>query len=401
MSVTVSFFNTELDLDALQAENIEKLRQIEVPAFEVNKENITELTTTLEPYQKYKNIILVANGGSVWSFMAYYRALGAGRTDKNVIALTDMEPDYLAIIKKQCSVDDTVVIFVSKSGSTIGVVEDVFALTEYKHIYVTDPGSTLGKIADSRGDLVIKHPAVGGRYSGFTSSAYVPSILTSLNVNELEAGGRGGYDEWRNIESSRNSALRVALALNSLEQSGYTEIFLPIYSNFLQTFGMVVTQLFHESFGKEGKGMTVLAAQAPESQHHTNQRFFGGRRNMVGMFVHVAMQQESSMGIEVPNELQDVTLRTGTLADINGIKLSHSFESEYIGTITDAKKQEIPLIDISVSEITERSVGELMAFWHYVTVFSSALRGVDPFDQPQVEESKIISFETRKELKQL
>lgn len=389
MAITVGFDNLTLP-DSLP----DQLKDLPTAPFESHIEDISQLRHTLEPFQDYQNLLLIGNGGSIWSFMAYWQALGDKVNGKRVITLTDMEPDYLNQVKAICPKEDSLVVVVSKSGSTVGVIENIFAFWDYPMLFVTDPTGPIGKIGESRQATIIPHPTVGGRYSGFSSSAYVMAILAGLPVEEIEAGGRAGYDEYRTA-SLENPAVQVALALHQLEKNGYPDIFMPVYSNALQTFGMTVTQLFHESFGKQGKGQTVLAVQAPESQHHTNQRFFGGPKNMVGLFVQVEQQQDTTSHIHVPAEVHELPLRTGKMGDIDGTTYADAFRAEYVGTYTDAKNQGIPLIDIMVSQVNGRTVGEFLAFWHYVTVFSSVLRGVDPYDQPQVEASKVISFAER------
>lgn len=390
----VEFSNLKTNFENALSEAQSKLLIMVEPVFESYKEDIVALGQKLASYQKYQNILLVGNGGSIWSFMSYYTALADKAGGKAVVPVTDMEPDNVTDLKQKYAKENTLVVVISKSGSTVGVIENIFAFWEYEQIYVTDRSGPIGKVGASRNALVVNHPNVGGRYSSFTSSAYVPAILTGLPVLEIEAGGRAGYEQFRAINET-NPALLTALALYSLENSGYSEIFLPIYSNFLETFGIQVTQLFHESFGKGGKGLTVLATKAPESQHHTNQRFFGGPKNMIGCFLHVA-NEKNDVNISIPDELKNLPLRTGTFADIDGINLAESFKSEYLGTVTDAKNNGIPVIDITVSEVSGETVGFLMAFWHYVTVYSSILRNVDPYDQPQVESSKEISFNLRK-----
>lgn len=389
----VSLINIPSDLQALQREYQGQLIETTLPAFESHREDIAGLKDRLQPFLQYRHILLVGNGGSIWSLMAYYQALADKTGGKIIVPLTDMEPDYLAAIRATYHPDSTLAVIVSKSGSTVGVIENLFYFADYPQLYVTDATSPLGQIGQQRGVTIIPHPAVGGRYSAFTSCAYAPAMLANLDIENIEKGGRAGYEMYRQ-PNFENPTVQVALALFDLENRNYTEVFLPIYSNFLQTFGLVITQLFHESFGKAGKGLTVFAAQAPESQHHTNQRFFGGRKNMVGCFIHIETRNQS-VKVEIPPELQSIKIRKGSLADLSGLNLADSFHSEYFGTFTEAKNQYIPLIDITVSEVTPQSVGELMAFWHYVTVFSARLRGVDPYDQPQVEASKEISFEER------
>lgn len=395
MALDITFHNIDIDIAALRDKHRSKLEGMGEPVFSSHKEDIAALREQLADFQVYKNILLVGNGGSIWSFMPLYTALADRVGGKKVVLLTDMEPDYLATIRQQYKPQESLLVAVSKSGSTVGVIENLFYLHDYPQLYVTDLDSTLGQIGKQAGVPMIVHPPVGGRYSTFTSCAYVPAILAGLPVDEIEAGGRAMYRVYSEIDNAHNAALNVAFVLYELEQRGYTEMFLPIYSNFLQTFGMIATQLFHESFGKSEQGITVVAAQAPESQHHTNQRFFGGRKNMVGCFLHVANQKDTASTVHIPAEYHDIPLRSGKVGDLNDIRYADSFTAEYLGTFTDAKNQGIPLIDIAVSEVNGYNVGALMAFWHYVTVYSSLLRGADPYDQPQVEASKVISFEQR------
>lgn len=395
MALDITFHNIDLDLAALRKQYKAKLEGMREPVFSSYKEDIAALRDQLKELDRYQNILLVGNGGSIWSFMPLYTALADRVHGKKVVLLTDMEPDYLATIRQQYQPADSLVVAVSKSGSTVGVIENLLYFHDYPQLYVTDLDSTLGQIGQQAGVQMITHPPVGGRYSTFTSCAYVPALLTGLDVEAIEAGGRAGYAAYRNVSATNNPALDMALYLFELENSGYTEMFLPIYSNFLQTFGMIVTQLFHESFGKAGKGITVVAAQAPESQHHTNQRFFGGRKNMVGCFLHVSSQNDTNSTVSIPEAYHQIPLRSGRLGDLNGVSYADAFAAEYLGTFTDAKQQGIPLVDIAVSAVTPEAVGQLMAFWHYVTVYSALLREVDPFDQPQVEASKVISFEQR------
>lgn len=394
MSLSISFSNIREDFFRLGAEETNMLSEAEPPVFEACHEDIEALTKILDPFQSYKTIILVANGGSLWSSVAYFTALGKNNK-KELVILNDMEPDRIFRAREEYSPETSLVVVVSKSGSAIGIFETLFALWDYPKIFVTMPNTPLAEIGTKEHVVIIPHPEVSGRYSSFTSSAYVPSILLDIPVEEIEKGGREGYALYRAI-NEENFALRLATALFRLEEKGYTEVFLPVYSNFLGGFSMIVTQLFHESFGKNGKGFTVLAAEAPESQHHTNQRFFGGRKNMIGCFLHTT-DISHDINLDVPESLRAISLHGGLLGDLQQQSLVRSFQSEYEGTVAHTKESGIPTIEISISNISGYEIGNLMAFWHYVSVFSSLLRGVNPYDQPEVERSKEIAFGRRKE----
>jgi glucose-6-phosphate isomerase len=159
-------------------------------------------------------------------------------------------------------------------------------------------------------------------------------------------------------------------------------------------------QLCHESFGKDGKGQTYFAHEAPESQHHTNQRFFGGRKNIAGFFTGSDSFLHPTVN-SYPSSVHSVQLKGHALFDINKIPLEKSLEFELNGTMEDARISAIPFAHLSIAGFNPLEIGGLTAFWQLFAVYSSVLRNVDPFDQPQVENSKVISFNKRLQYKGL
>jgi glucose-6-phosphate isomerase len=374
----------------------EKLKTITAakskPNFVSYKEDIKVLRKKLKSYSDYENIIIIGNGGSITSFKAFYGALRGYANNKKFFIVSTMEPDFLTEVMKQCPKNKTLVLVISKSGNTVGVIESLLAFKGYEWLAVTSDNGTLREIAERTGKECIRHPEIGGRYSGITSSAYVPAVLAGIPVEEINRGAHMIYNRCSpNVPVQKNPALKLSAALYSLEQKGFTELFVPIYSTRLVAFMPLITQLVHESFGKHGKGLTVFGGLAPETHHHTNQRFFGGRKNVIGIFIS-AGKQDKDMRVKVAKNLSDIPLRDGRLGELDGISFAKALELELRGVEHHSKAQRIPFVRLTVNRITPFSVGEFMAFWHYVAVYSAWLRGVDPFDQPQVELAKKVSF---------
>ncbi len=357
--------------------------------FAAYKEDVSLLRKALKKYQKYKSIIIIGNGGSVNSFRAVYGSLGS---EKKAVFLTTTDPSFIEQTKKNFRSKDTLVIAVSKSGETVGVIESFLAFSGYRKLAITQNKGALYEIAVKEGIEVIEHPDIGGRFSGLTSSCFVPALLCGIDAESIDKGARRIY---------RNSAdaQKLASVLYSLEEKGFTEIMCAAYSPRLLSFFPLIVQLMHETACKSGKGMTVYGDEGPEVQHHTSQRFFGGRRNVVGLFIRTVEQHSDK--IKVPEKLKEIKIRDGTLEDMDKIPYSKALEFEFEGTKEAAVKSGMPVAVISVDKINAEAVGELMAFWQCVAVYSALLRGVNPYDQPAVEESKRISFELRKNYKKL
>jgi len=159
-------------------------------------------------------------------------------------------------------------------------------------------------------------------------------------------------------------------------------------------------QLCHESFGKDAKGQTYLALEGPEWQHHTSQRFYGRSNNVAGLFITVDNFRHPSQ-TQVPPELQNIQYKNHPLGDLDGIPLHRALSFEWHANMEDVRLHNIPLAHLSIDQLNEEQLGEFVAFWQLYAVYSSLLRAVNPFDQPQVEASKKISFDKRLQFKGL
>lgn len=371
---------------------------VKVPKFDGDKHfisispNIQEIKKEFQPFINYKNYIVIGNGGSNTSLDSLWTALGKDRINKSVTIVTTMEPDYLDLVKTHNSIKDTLVIMISKSGDNVGVLESLLYFADYKKLIITSSKGTLFQLAHNNNWPIIDHPPIGGRFSGRSVVAYGPSYLAGLDIDSIEKSAQKAIIDYQRDD---NQAIKLANFLYFQELAGKTDIFMPVYTYFLDGFNRLITQLMHESVCKNNQGQTLFATTAPESQHHSNQRFFGGPKNMVGLFVTVE-ESYNKVVIQVPQNSYDVILRNGKLSDLDGRSLNESLKFEAQGTIEDAKSQMIPIAHIVVDKITSDSMGEFLVFWQFVAYYSAILRNQNPFDQPQVEKSKEISFNLRK-----
>lgn len=387
---------TVADLAKKYASKLEKIKNYPKADFEKNKPDLEYIKNKIKKYKKYKNVILIANGGSRNSTWAFYKALFEFRNKVNFEFLTSGEPEIIKSVKKRYSKKDTLVVVVSKSGANINTLEPVLLLLEYNILAITgETGSKLREIAKIRKWDIIIHPEVGGRYSGMTSCALAPAELMGLDIEEIYTGAKVGYKKYNNQNSlEKNEALKLALGFYELDEKGYTEIFSGVYSTALFGFLPLIVQLIHESEGKNGKGQTIFGDYSPESQHHTNQRFFGGKKNVLGLFMGVE-KTNNDIKIKVPKEIQNIEFLGYPLAKLNGNSTFKSMHYDMQGVVENAKNKNIPAYELWISEISQKSIGEFMVFWQYFTMYSSILRDVNPFDQPEVEASKKIGFELR------
>jgi glucose-6-phosphate isomerase len=377
-----------------------RIETINIPPFENKKIDLPDpeflsyqpdfgmMQEAKKKYGEYKNILVIGHGGSVTSLAGLLGAMP--NPEKNVFFLSTVDPDYIFSLKQELKKEDTLVIAVSKSGETVTQIEALMHFIDYPLLFICGTGSTLDELGKKVGAKIYAHPSIGGRYTAMTEVALLPAAIIGLPVEEIFSGAQRIYKEYR----FDNIASKTAQILYQLEERGYVDVFMPFYSHSLFDFSGLIVQLAHESFGKNGVGQTYFAHEAPESQHHTNQRFFGGRKNVAGLFITQENFKHDTPTI-VPTSAHSLHIKDNSLFRLNNIPLSFAMHSEFGGTWEDAKINKIPCVALHVLSAEPAEVGAFVAFWQLFAVYSSLMRGVNPFDQPQVEESKKISWNKR------
>jgi len=359
-----------------------------IPDF-VNIERITA------KYHTLRNILLIGNGGSVTSFIAMYGAFKEKAT-KNVFVLSTVDPDYIYELKHKLNPNDTLVIAISKSGENTTQMESMLQFAGYPMLIITGQGSPVYDAGRKLGAMIIEHPSIGGRYTAFTEVALIPAALCGLNVQELYKGGREEHE----LYMGDNNAWKAASILWQLEKKGVTDVFAPVYSHNLSSAAFLIMQLCHESFGKDGNGQTYLVTEGPEWQHHTTQRFFGRPENVAGVFI-TADNFLHTTATTVPSSMHRVKFKEHPLVTLDKINLEKAITFEWEANMEDAKIHNIPILHLSITGFHELELGRFIAFWQLYAVYGSVMRGVNPFDQPEVEASKRISFDKRLQFKGL
>lgn len=381
----INFYNTP-EPAAFDAEPI-----IDKPNFIDYRPDFVLMEKLAKQFEDKEHLIVVGHGGSITSSAGMYYALRSS-SRKTMHFVSTVDPDYITHIKEIAPADNSLVIAISKSGETVTQIEALMQFGDYPLLIVTGVAGPLSEIAARLKATQVIHPPIGGRYSGFSEVGLLPIALAGLDVKEIYNAGQKQLQQF----DSDNQAYRAASVLYQLEQQGIADVFLPIYSEELFPFSNLLIQLCHESFGKEGKGQTYFAHQAPESQHHTNQRFFGGQKNIAGWFIS-DLRSDHRLVTKIPESLSNIPLKTSTLQILDQIPLQSAMQFEREATMEDARLKNIPLIDMMLETIEPADVGEFMAFWQLYAIYGSLLRGVNPFDQPQVEASKYISFTKRQQ----
>ncbi len=278
--------------------------------------------------------------------------------------LDSTDPAQIAELEAQLTLEQTLFVVASKSGTTLepNLFKQYF-FERMKQIVgpervgqhflaITDPGSKLEDIARADGFryLFAGVPSVGGRYSALSNFGMVPAALMGIPVGEfLDLA-----DDMVNACSScvpvaENPGVVLGCTLGALAKAGCDKLTF-ITSPKLWGIGAWLEQLIAESTGKQGKAIIPVDGEFPTDisvYHHDR------------LFAYLRLEDDD-------NDATDAA----------------------VAALKDAR---YPIIINHLP--TEMALGQEFFRWEMATAVAGAILGINPFDQPDVEASKVATRE--------
>lgn len=294
----------------------------------------------------------------------------------------------------------TLVCVVTKSGTTFETMAQFLLALEWvgkdnwkTHVVaITDPvKGDLRTFATAQGIRTLSiAPSIGGRFSVFTPVGLFAAALAGLDVDAFLKGARQVRDYLEKTPLEKNPLFTIGTELISQFQKRPIHVCMP-YSTRLKVLGSWFVQLWGESLGKNGKGFTPLAALGATDQHSILQLLRDGPDDKVTWFITVDKVADE---VKIPH----LARIAGQYTDKNqypafkileGHTLHELLTVEYRAISLVLSKASRPQIGIQIDTLDERSMGALYFMFSALTAITGTIWGVNPFDQPGVEEGKV------------
>ena len=343
-------------------------------------------------------LVCIGIGGSYLGHRAVIEALGGekGRT-KILYTGNSLSPRMLQKVVAELGDKDFSVNVISKSGTTTepAVAFRIFKqmlIDKYgeeeaaKRIYATtdaNKGALHDEAAAKGYEMFVVPDNIGGRYSVLTAVGLLAIAVAGIDIDKLMDGA---LEERAALISDGGAAAEYAAMRNILLEKGYDiEILANFEPQFVQ-FNEWWKQLFGESEGKEGKGIYPASVVDSTDLHSMGQYIQEGRRALFETFVEVSAEYD---GVKVPEFAEN----------LDGLKYLEGKEMGYINKTANAATREahmaggVPVLEVVVPDIDERSLGGLIYFFEMSCALSGFTLGVNPFNQPGVEAYKNRMFE--------
>ena len=304
----------------------------------------------------FQTVMVCGMGGSSLCPEVFASTFGRQPGYPELLVLDSTDPDVLADLLKRIDIQKCLFVIASKSGST--TEPNTFYKFWYdqlsRHtaspganfIAITDPGSPLVDTASSLGfqRTFLNQVDIGGRYSALSYFGMVPAALMGIDVRKLLSNAKEAEQSCAPVmPPAKNPALQLGIIIGEAADSGRDKLTFVIEKS-IATLGLWIEQLIAESTGKEGKGILPVAGEelGDVSEYSTDR-----------LFVSISIDEPSPE-------------TSAKLSALN--RAGH------------------PVIYRKLSDLY--GLGAEFFAWEFATACAGWSLGINPFDQPNVQESK-------------
>ncbi|MCZ6732025.1 MAG: bifunctional transaldolase/phosoglucose isomerase [Gammaproteobacteria bacterium] len=324
------------------------------------REHADELKHIIEDVraQGFRHVALLGMGGSSLCPEVMRRTFGCIDGFPELSVLDSTVPAQIQALRDRLDLEKTLFIVASKSGSTtepnafkqyfFDQLQQTIDNAGSHFVAITDPGSNLHKLAKQDRFRHIVHgvPSIGGRYSALSNFGLVPAAIMGVDVDAfLDSSEIMVQSCAASVPPAVNPGVALGLVMGTLAQAGRDKLTI-VASPAIASLGAWLEQLIAESTGKEGKGIVPI-----DGEHVGAPEVYGQDR----AFVYLRVAQASS-----PE--QDAA----------------------VDALEDAGH---PIIRIILEETMD--LGQEFFRWQVATAVAGSVLGINPFNQPDVEASKI------------
>ena len=371
-----------------------------------DKQEFKRIKKAAEKIKKDSDVLVVIGiGGSYLGARAVIDSLSHSfynnmpeskrKTPQIVYAGCNLSPVYMNDLLDFVSDKDISINVISKSGTTTEpaiafrifreVLETKYGVEEArKRIYVTtdkQKGALKTLANEENYETFVIPDNVGGRYSVLTAVGLLPIAVAGIDIEKLMKGAKDAQDKYAESSVKYNDCYKYAVTRNLLYNSNKKIEILANYEPKLHYFTEWWKQLFGESEGKDLKGIFPAGVDLTTDLHSMGQYIQQGERTL---FETVISIKKNSSEVKIMPDDRDLD----GLNYIAGKTMGYVNSKAMEGTILAHVAGNVPNVKIEIDELKEETMGELIYFFEKACAMSGNLLGVNPFNQPGVEDYK-------------
>lgn len=379
-----------------------------------DKKEFSRIKKAAKKISKESDILIVIGiGGSYLGARAVIEALTSSfynmKSEKQrkypqvLYVGNNLSPNYINELLEVIEDKDFSINVISKSGTTTEpaiafrifreILENKYGIEEARsRIYVTTDKKrgALKTLADEEGyEKFVIPDNVGGRYSVLTAVGLLPIACSGIDIDKLMEGAQIAQERYNDSNLKYNECYKYAVSRNILNKLYKNIEILVNYEPKMHYFTEWWKQLYGESEGKDQKGIFPAGVDFTTDLHSMGQYIQQGRRNLFETVINI---ENSNSDITIQKDEDNLD----GLNYLAGKTLDYVNKKAMEGTVQAHVSGDVPNIEISLNKLDEENLGELIYFFEKSCAMSGSILGVNPFNQPGVEEYKKNMFKLLK-----
>ncbi len=336
----------------------------------------------LKKFKKFKTLALVGMGGSILGSEAIHN-LFYKKIKKKVYFFDSLEESKILDLRRKENPSKVLFLIISKSGNTIETLSNTFFLNIIKKnsknvIVISEKKNNFLYTLSKKFNLFfIEHnSSIGGRYSVLSEVGIIPAYLMGINIFKFRSQILDCLS-LRNKNFLKESTIKLASLIKSKK---FNNLIFLNYSPALEKFLYWCQQMIAESLGKKNLGFLPVISNAPKDHHSLLQLYLDGPKDKI--FNIFSLKSKFNETINTTKLIKEKNF-------LNKKKLDEIKNAQKNALIKILFKKSTPFREFKIIKTNEEVLGRLFSYFMIETVIVGRLLGIDPFNQPAVEQIKI------------
>jgi len=312
--------------------------------------------------------------------------------DKRVYFIDSVDPYSIDAFIGQLDLASTAFLVTSKSGKTVETLAQFATFLDAlekehldvgKHIFIISDNvkNPIRELGEQIGATIVEHDKnIGGRFSTFTNVGLLPAVVAGTDIRKIRRHAKEAAVEF--FEDESIPVIGAALQYSFMQKGVGITVMMP-YIDRLSAFATWYRQIWAESLGKQGKGSTPIKAIGALDQHSQLQLYLDGPKDK---FFNLITCNTSNKGARIRGKYlsgEISYLKNRTVGDINSALQQATAET--------LVKRKCPVRQIEIENMNEESLSKIMLHFMLETIITANLLELNAFDQPAVEEGKVLA----------
>ena len=338
----------------------------------------------LKKFKKFNTIAIIGMGGSILGAKAIYYFLRK-KIKKKVYFFDDVNSQNIFSFKKRENTQKVLFLVISKSGNTIETISNLLSLKIIKRgskniIIISEKNDNFLNLLSKELDIFyIEHKKfIGGRFSVLSEVGIVPAYFMGIDILKIRKN-LSKFLKGQDKNYLKDSSIKLAYLI---KKKSFKNLVFLNYTPEVEKFLYWCQQLIAESLGKKGKGFFPVVSSVPKDHHSLLQLYLDGPKDKI--FNIFSVEKNSGKEIKIYN-------KTKIAGFLSKKKISKLKNAQNQALVKSFEKKNIPFREFKIKKMNEETLGELFSFFMVETVIVGKMLGINPFNQPAVEQVKVLT----------